>query len=78
MHTKLSIFLAVSVILAGQSVFAETINYKSSIQTTYVLGPESKEEINTPRLKNLAKITEEKAKEIARSHFKGAVKKVEL
>ncbi|HEY9733247.1 MAG TPA: PepSY domain-containing protein [Drouetiella sp.] len=52
---------------------------KSSIQATYVIGrAETLEEMNTPRLKKMAKITKARAINIARTAVKGAVGRVDL
>ena len=70
-------FAVLTCMLFIQSANAST-GYKSSIQTNFVKGGESREEVNTPRLKKLAKVTAEQAKKIALGRFKGVVKQIDL
>ncbi len=78
MRTKICLSTAVCLILLSQCLNANAASLNSSIQTTYTRGAEAKEEVNTPRLKKLAKVTAEQAKQIARSRFKGTIKQVDL
>ncbi len=78
MHTKFFLSTTACLVLLSQSVHANATPLKSSIQTSYTQGTESQEEVNTPRLKKLAKVTASQAKEIARSRFKGTIKQVDL
>lgn len=51
----------------------------SSIQVPFVKGtPDSKEEINTPRLLKMAKVTKAEAQAIAAKRFKGKFHQVDL
>jgi uncharacterized membrane protein YkoI len=51
----------------------------SSIQVPFVKGtPDAKEEVNTPRLLKLAKITKDQAKAIAAKKYTGKFKTVDL
>lgn len=60
------------------ATFVQAAPYKSSIQVPYQKVAESKEEINTPRLKKLAKISEAEAIRIARQRYHGKLGKVDL
>lgn len=72
------LILAAGLILLTQPVNANSISAKSSIQTTYKKSTEAEEEINTPRLKLLAKVTAAEAKEIACKRCKGTIKQIDL
>lgn len=78
MRTKLCLSATACLILLTQSLNANAIPLKSSIQTSYIHGPETQEEVNTPRLKKLAKVTAQQAKQIASARFKGIIKQVDL
>lgn len=60
------------------TAFVQAAPMKSSIQVPYQKVAESKEEINTPRLKKLAKISEAEAIRIARQRYHGKLGKVDL
>ncbi len=60
------------------ATFVQAAPMKSSIQVPYQKVAESKEEINTPRLKKLAKISEAEAIRIARQRYPGKLGKVDL
>jgi Peptidase propeptide and YPEB domain len=73
----LSLFSLVG--LAGMiPVFVQAAPLKSSIQIPYQKVAESKEEINTPRLKKLAKISKTEAIQIARKQYQGKLGAVDL
>jgi uncharacterized membrane protein YkoI len=78
MQEKICLSVIACLILFGQSSNANAAPLKSSIQTSYSRGPEAQEEVNTPRLKKLAKVTAQQAKDIARKRFKGIIKQVDL
>jgi uncharacterized membrane protein YkoI len=68
--------------LSGLSVmapiFVQAAPLKSSIQIPYQKVAESKEEINTPRLQKLAKISKTEAIQIARKQYRGKLGAVDL
>jgi uncharacterized membrane protein YkoI len=78
MRANYCLFFVICLILSAQSAHANAGTFKSSIQTTYTRSSESREEVNTPRLKKLAKVTADQARQIARARFKGSIKQVDL
>lgn len=78
MKSKLSVFFWV-VLLAASLNPATAKPIHSSIQVPFIKGtPDSKEEINTPRLRKLAKISRTRAMQIASKQFKGKFGKIDL
>lgn len=74
---KKEIMLIAGLLIMSLPAFAGGLH--SSIQVPFAKGtPDAQEEINTPRLLKLAKVSKEQAKSIASKKFKGAFGKVDL
>jgi uncharacterized membrane protein YkoI len=79
-NRKLFVYSLFSLFMLSGTVvtFVQAAPLKSSIQIPYEKVAESKEEINTPRLKKLTKISEAEAIRIARQRYRGKLGKVDL
>ena len=78
MRTRIGLLCLVCSALLIPRADADQANFKSSIQVSYRHGTEAQEEVNTPRLKKLAKITAQQAKRIARARFNEKIGRVDL